>query len=321
MPSSTRRDFLNTLPAAALSLLAARQAFPVAAKMRLAVFTDEITQDFGRAVEIAAREFGLRWVEVRNLWGKHLLELTAAEMGEAKRLLDRYQLQICSIANPLFKTDWPDAPISRESPNKSGKIPADLMKSQDQLLDRGIEVALEFGKPPLRCFDFWRLENPASHRAAMNQTLDKAAQKAGHRGITLMIENEPSCNTASSKEAAEVLASIPNPNFKLLWDPGNSWFAGLDPFPEGYRLLPIARIAHVHCKDAVKNAAGKPEWAAIGRGKINFPGLFAALSRDGYSGALSLETHWHGAGSTEESTRQSMKGLKEALAKAQVAWE
>jgi sugar phosphate isomerase/epimerase len=173
----------------------------------------------------------------------------------------------------------------------------------------------------LRCFDFWRLEKAAPHRAAINQTLEKAAQKAGRRGITLMIENEPSCNTASSKEAAEVLASIPHPNFKLLWDPGNSWFAGLDPFPEGYHLLPAARIAHVHCKDAVKNAAGKPEWAAVGRGKINFSSLFAALSRDGFSGALSLETHWRGAGSAEESTRQSMKGLKEALAKAQVSWK
>jgi len=321
MPLSNRRAFLTALSAAGLAAMGSPHFCQTSAKMRLAVFTDEITQDFGRAVEIAAREFGLRWVEVRNLWGKHLLDLTATERGEAKRLLDRYQLRICSIASPLFKTDWPDAPISKESPNKTRTIPSDLMKSQDQLLERGIDVALQFGKPPLRCFDFWRLENPEPYRSSINKTLEKAAQRAGRQGITLMIENEPSCNTASAKEAAEVLAAIPHPNFKLLWDPGNSWFAGVDPFPEGYRMIPAARIAHVHCKDALRNAAGKPEWAAIGRGKIDFVGLFAAMSRDGYAGALSLETHWHGAGSTEESTRQSMKGLKEALEKAQVQWD
>ena len=39
----------------------------------------------------------------------------------------------------------------------------------------------------------------------------------------------------------------------------------------------------------------------------------AALKRDGYHYAVSLETHWRGAGSPEESTRQSWKGMEAAL--------
>ncbi len=319
MTICNRRNFLTSLSMAGFAAWGSSHFCQTPAKIRLSVFTDEISDDFGRAVEIAAREFGLRWVEVRNLWGKHLLDLTPTEMEEARRLLDRYQLRICSIASPLFKADWPSAPRSQHSPEK-GPIPTNLLLIQDTILEKGIEAALQLGKPPLRCFDFWRLDDAASYRQSINQVLIQAAQKAKRHGITLMLENEPSCNTGTAREAAEVLAAVPNPNFKLLWDPGNSWFAGMDPFPEGYRLLPPHRIAHVHCKDSLRNAKGNPEWAPIGKGKIDFVGMFAAMSRDGFNGAFSLETHWHGAGSTEESTRQSMKGLKEALEKAHVQW-
>ena len=33
----------------------------------ISVITDEITQDFGHALEIASREFGLGWVELRAM--------------------------------------------------------------------------------------------------------------------------------------------------------------------------------------------------------------------------------------------------------------
>jgi hypothetical protein len=40
------------------------------------------------------------------------------------------------------------------------------------------------------------------------------------------------------------------------------------------------------------------------------------LKRDGYHLAVSLETHWDGGGTPEESTRQSWAGMKEVLQKA-----
>jgi hypothetical protein len=38
--------------------------------------------------------------------------------------------------------------------------------------------------------------------------------------------------------------------------------------------------------------------------------------RDGYRGTMSLETHWNGGGTPEESSRISMAGTKELLRKA-----
>jgi sugar phosphate isomerase/epimerase len=54
----------------------------------------------------------------------------------------------------------------------------------------------------------------------------------------------------------------------------------------------------------------------MGRGIIDFVGQFRALANAGYSGTVSLETHWKGGGSEEESSRQSMAGMKEQLKKA-----
>jgi sugar phosphate isomerase/epimerase len=65
-----------------------------------------------------------------------------------------------------------------------------------------------------------------------------------------------------------------------------------------------------------RKADGTFEWAAMGRGIIDYVGQFRALAQAGYSGTMSLEAHWRGAGSEEESSRQSLAGMKEQLSKA-----
>jgi sugar phosphate isomerase/epimerase len=125
-----------------------------------------------------------------------------------------------------------------------------------------------------------------------------------------------SCNTATGEEAAAVLASIPNRNFMLNWDPGNAAALGSTPYPDGYRLLPKKRIGHCHCKDVVRKPDHKYEWAPVGGGIVDWTGQLQALKRDGFHYGLSLETHWRGAGTPEASTRISMDGLKKTLVKA-----
>ena len=184
------------------------------------------------------------------------------------------------------------------------------------MLSRSIELAKAFNTDRVRCFDFWRLDDQAPYRAAINEKLLDAAGKAGKAGILLVLENEMSCNTATGAEAAQVLAAVKSPHLMLNWDPGNAAEGGEIPYPNGYDLLPKERIGHCHCKDSVKKPDGKYAWAAMGKGMIDWTGQFAALKRDGYHYAVSLETHWRGAGTPEESTRQSWAGMKTLLEKA-----
>ncbi len=281
---------------------------------RVAVITDEITQDFGRACEIASREFGMEWVELRGMWNKNLLSLDATEVGEARRILENYQLRVTDIASPLFKVDWPGAPRSRFSP-KRDQFNADFTFEQQQdVLDRSIALAKAFRTDRVRCFDFWRLDDQTPFRAAINEQLRQAANKAGERDIVLVVENEMTCNTATGAEAAQLLAAIPSPHLLLNWDPGNAAMRGEQAFPEGYGLLPKNRIGHCHCKNVQKKPGGSGlDWAPMGRGLIDWTGQFRALKRDGYHLAVSLETHWRGAATPEEATREAWAGMKAEL--------
>src|SRR5439155_213684 len=160
---TSRRDFVAGLGAAAFSAalplhLRALRRFRSAAPFPLSVLTDEISQDLGHACEIAAREFGLGYVELRAAHGKNIMQ--------------------------------------------------------------------------------WE---------AIDDRLRQAARKVGPRGVTLNLENEAACNTATGAEAARLLAVVREQSLKLNWDPGNAAARGETPYPDGYTKLPKDRIAHMHC--------------------------------------------------------------------------
>lgn len=283
---------------------------------QLSVISDEISQDFGHALEVAANEFGLGFVELRGLWKKNIVNLDEKEIAEAKSLLAKYDLKVTDIASPLLKVDWPGAPKSKFSPKAISYGSNYTFEQQDEVLERSIAAAKAFGTNKVRMFDFWQLEDDKPYRDAMDSKLREFADKAAKKEIILLLENEYECNSATGAQAARTLAAVPNRNFMLNWDPGNAAAAGEAAFPDGYAKLPKNRIGHVHLKDVVNKADGKFEWAPMGKGNIPFVEQFKALVRDGYRGTMSLETHWNGGGSPEESTRQSMAGEKELLRKA-----
>ncbi len=310
-----RREFLAGMTAMTVASAASRFASAQASSpFRVSVINDEISQDFGRVCEIASREFGMKWIELRSMWKKNIVNLDEKEVAEANRILSKYELKVTDIASPLFKVDWPGAPKSKY--REGGTFRADFnLNQQDEVLDRAISMAKAFGSDRVRCFDFWRLDDQTPYRAAINEKLMLAATKAGQQGITLVLENEMSCNTATGAEAAKVLDAVKSPNFMLNWDPGNAAAGGETPFPDGYNLLPKDRIGHCHCKDVVKKDK-KSDWAPMGGGIIDWAGQFKALKRDGYHFAVSLETHWNGGGSPEECSRKSWAGMKKLLLQA-----
>jgi L-ribulose-5-phosphate 3-epimerase len=317
MSSFSRRTFLGGLAAtAAISALPDALQAAIKSPFRVAVINDEISQDFEHVVDVASKEFGLEWIELRGMWNKNILKLDDSQIADAKRLLDKAGMRVTDIASPIFKVDWPGAPRSKFAP-KRDTFNADFdFKEQDRLLERAFDIARTFGTNRIRIFDFWRLDDVAPYREAIDQKLREAAAKAEKAKMILLLENEHECNTSTADESARTMNAVKSPSFMLNWDPANSVMRGDKPYPDGYSKLPRARIGHVHCKDVQKKPDGTPEWAAVGRGTIDWVGQFRALKQSGYDLAVSLETHWHGAGTPEESSRQSMAGMKEALQKA-----
>ena len=318
MKDLPRRNFVRGAALAALTY--AIHSFPAVAKssqesVKIAVINDEISPDFDHACYVASHDFGMKWIELRSMWNKNIMSLSAAEIDESIRILAKYNLQVTDIASPLFKTDWPGAPRSKYGTvgDMHGAAEA-AFKHQDEILERSIALAKQFKTDRIRCFDFWRLDDAAPYRAAMDEKVRSAAEAAGRKGLLLVLENEFECNTATGREAARTLQAIQSPHLALNWDPANAVMRGeFDAFPAAWQLLPKSRIRHCHCKNAVKSAAGNIEWSPVGTGYIDWAAQFRALRDTGYREAVSLETHWRGAQSAEESTRISWTGMKQAL--------
>jgi L-ribulose-5-phosphate 3-epimerase len=168
-----------------------------ACPFRLAVINDEISQDFERACAIVAQDFGLGWIELRGMWDKNLTELSPAQIEDARKILEKYKLRVTDIASPLFKTDWPGAPRSPQSDHRD-QFHADFdAAAQDKLLEHCLSLAKTFQTDRIRCFDYWRLDDPKPFRAAINARLAKAADRCAREHVILLLENEMTCNTAT----------------------------------------------------------------------------------------------------------------------------
>lgn len=314
MEDLSRRSFLAGAGIAAAAC-AARPLFAAvrSSPFKIAVISDEISPDFDHACSVIAKDFGLQWVELRSMWGKTVHDLSEVQLADVQKILAKYKLRVTDLGSPLFKVDWPGAP-KRSSRSKHDFAADVTFKKQADLLEKYIELAKRFKTDKIRCFDFWRIEDVKPYRAAIDDKLKEAAATCGKNGLFLVIENEFECNTATGPEAARTLSAVPSRHFGLNWDPGNAVMRGeLDAFPTGWNMLPKDRILHCHVKNAVKGPNGKIAWSPVDKGFVDWTAQFRALKNAGYHGAVSLETHWHGAPTHEESTRISWSGMKKAL--------
>ena len=318
MTSLSRRQFTAAAAATAASLILPVRTRAASSAFKVGVISDEISQDFDHACHVISKDFGLQWVELREVWGKNLQVVSDAQITEAQKILAKYSLRVTDISSPLFKVDWLGAPRSQYG-SKEDMHGADeaSFKQQDDVLARSIELAKQFKTDKVRCFDFWRIDDVTPYRAAINAKLQQAAETAAKQQVMLVLENEFACNTATGREAGATLAGIRSSNLALNWDPGNAVMRGeLDAYPNGWNAIPKGRIHHCHVKNAVKDDTGKIVWSPVDKGYVDWVAQFKALKGIGYSNAVNLETHWKGGGTPEESSRVSWAGMKKDLQEA-----
>ncbi len=170
MEGVSRRSFIAGAGMTAAAC-AARPLIGLAAAsqspFKISVISDEISQDFDHTCSVIANDFGLQWVELREMWGKNLQASSDAEIAEAQKILAKYKLQVTDIASPLFKVDWPGAPKSQYGSKKDMHGADEVAyKHQDEVVERSISLAKQFKTNKIRCFDFWRLDDVAPRLAA-----------------------------------------------------------------------------------------------------------------------------------------------------------
>jgi sugar phosphate isomerase/epimerase len=308
----TRRDLLKaslaTLPALALGADATNRA----AGFKLGIISDEINSDLDEAVKFIT-SYGLGYAELRDIWGKNIMSAPQESLDRAKKLLAKSNIQVSDIASPIFKWDLPNIPGKNDGERATSKATYGEADS-DKMLEQSFKLAHFFNTPKVRIFSYWRVESPDKVFSQVSERLAKAAKLAAKNDIILVLENEHSCNVGTGKELGRLLKDVNSPNLRGVWDPGNATMLGENVFPDGYEAVK-GMFPHMHIKDSRKNpATGKMEWMPVGSGMIDFKGQFAALHKDGYTGTMSLETHYRRKdGNKTESTRESLEGLLKVI--------
>lgn len=293
--------------------------------IELAAITDEISQDFEHALDVLC-EYGATGAELRGLWGTNIADLDDAQIERARRALRVRSLRAACLATPFFKCD-----LTYKTPNpgeSAGRMHLAQPRSMDQqmnLLRRCIQLAHLFETSFIRVFSFWRKDilTPALEQE-IARAFEAPVALATREGITLLLENEHACYIGTGTEAARVAGAIDSPGLRICWDPGNAFFAGEEPYPEGYEAV-RPWLGHIHIKDGrmvQTDAHGRqPQWCVVGEGEIDYTGQFKALKQDGYTGYVSLETHYipqtgggpDGKGTPEDGSRMCLAALRKFL--------
>jgi hydroxypyruvate isomerase len=127
-------------------------------------------------------------------------------------------------------------------------------------------------------------QRPAAERTFI-ANLARAADAAREKGITLLIEplnprDRPNYFLSRVEQAADVIAKVGRPNLKIQFDFYHVQIIGGDLITRFEKHLPL--VGHVQI-------AAVPSRAEPDEGEVNFPAVFAALDRLGWSGYVGCE--------------------------------
>jgi len=292
----SRRQFAAVLVPLAVPL----QALPLS-DFKLGITTDEIDDDPLAAAHFL-RRYGLRWAEVRNIWGPYNTDQPMEKIRQARAIFDEQGIQVSVLDTGFFKI-----PIPPDTPEGRRKL-----DEQWKLLDAAMERAAVFGTRKIRVFTFMveKGEKPSAKSPdRIAELLQEAARRVRPRRFLLAVEDIGSGHVSNAAESAELLKRVKDDNVGLTWDPNNAAESGEQPFPDGYRRLDPGRIFHVHLRDYRHDQTGKVVWTAVGQGEFDNLGQIRALLKDGYKETFTLETHWRDPRGKLYSTEKSLKGL------------
>lgn len=282
----TRRELLAA--ALAASVVRAADGSKVS---HLAAINDEVGLTPDEALAFA-KQYGLQWLEMRAAMipGKHEYYETRplASLKETRKRLADNGIRVSVLDSSLLKFTLPGTVSTKKEDfyvkyfAELGLDDAALYRTRMDMLKHSIEAAHALDTRDIRVFSGWRVADPASVVARVAEILAEMADVAKNANCRLLIENEGSCNVATSDETVEMMRLVPSAGLGLNWDPQNGMALEPVPFPAGYAKLPKARIGNVHVKAEGLFGPKRPlAWGAI----------MQAMLADGYTGRFTLETH------------------------------
>ena len=280
-----RRDFLAASLAAAAPLQGANKIdWP-----RISVLTDEVAKSPDEALEFC-RHYALKCVELRGVPGQRrsYFTLQGEELAAAAKSFKDAGLKVSFLNTGMLKFDLPGTVPARRRNETEEQKAARTAAAQVQFdrrmetLRQAIAAAHAFDIDMVRVFTFSRVAEPEAVMPRIAEILGEMVETAGKEGVKLLVENEASCNVATSAELLSICGMVKSRHFGINWDPVNEMPLKAVPYPDGFKLLPMERLLNVQMKARA---------LVVGPEFLDWTGIFGALAAAGYGGKVGLETH------------------------------
>ena len=233
---------------------------------QLCAFADEASNALSGQIE-ALKKHGISKLEIRNLDGKNVADLSIAEARELRARLADNGISVWSVGSRIGKIGIKD----------------ELAPHLDEL-KHTLELAAALGTDKMRIFSFYIPvgDDPNVYRDEVMERLGKFVDIARGSGIKLCHENEKEIYGDTAARCLDIMKTFPE--LGAIYDPANFVQCGEDTLKAWDMLR--EHIVYMHIKDALSDGRIAP----AGHGCGNIPEL---IKRYGAMGGevLTLEPH------------------------------
>ena len=212
--------------------------------MKIYAFADEASANIDKQIK-AMKENRLDGLEIRNVDGVNIAEISDSKAKEVRKKLDNACLRVWTIGSPIGKID----------------IEKDDFALHTEKFKRTLELADILGAENIRLFSFFTpAENRDSYKDEVIERLGTFCEIAKGSGITLCHENEKGIYGDIPERCLEIHKALPE--MKAIFDPANYVQCGVDTL-QAWELLK-GYVKYLHIKDALADGSVVPAGKGIG---------------------------------------------------------
>lgn len=228
--------------------------------IKLCAFSDEASGSLEGQIA-ALRRNGISYMEIRNVDGKNIKDITPERAREIKQILDENQIKVWSIGSPIGKVD----------------IDTDIDEYM-QVVCHILEIAKILECDRIRMFSFFKAYDKSEK---VMEYLRKMVEKADSYNIKLCHENEKDIYGDTAERNLQILENVPG--LYYIYDPANFLQVGED--AKKTLSLLADKAEYFHIKDVISKT-GQLVPAGEGDGRISE--LIEGIDSDK---VLTLEPH------------------------------
>ncbi len=227
------------------------------AEFVLSAFADEYSPKLDEQIEGLVKN-GVKYMEIRNVDGKNVSDMTEDELKNIREKLDAAGLGVSSIGSPIGKI----------------KVTDDFDAHMEKLANC-IKAAKILGTKNIRIFSFYIPEGMTLEEARpeVMRRLGVMLELAKKEDVYLCHENEKGIYGESAPCCLDIQKEFGG-EIKLIFDPANFIMDKHESYPEAYNMLGD-KIWYMHIKDATAERVIAPAGKGIG----GIPQILADLDK------------------------------------------